>query len=339
MEGESTMPSRLRQSSVALLIIIGVLLFANASVAEENSIRIGGSHVLSILPLIAIEQGFLEEQDLNVEFQRIRVGKLTMDAVLSGSIDFGSVVDTNLAMNSFRDTELSAIAITLSDFDNGFAYLNNTNKKSSSELYFSDLKGKRIGYLPATTSHFLLLSYLEAASWTMADIRAVPLQPATMLPALRSGAVDAVSIWNPWRFTILKNLGEKVGEIQNTAGIYRPTAYLATRQSLLKERPEVVKKLFKALLEARNYAQTHPKEIRARYAEWNGMDNEALDSVWPRIKIRIDGKPDGALAVEKDVRLIKKFDSHFRDRKARSVDNFFDFTVLTQLLSEEAAAQ
>ena len=60
---------------------------------------------------------------------------------------------------------------------------------------FADLKGKRIGYVKATTSHYILLRLLEEAGLKWTDIKPVALSPQDGLAAFSSGAIDAWVIY------------------------------------------------------------------------------------------------------------------------------------------------
>jgi NitT/TauT family transport system substrate-binding protein len=59
-----------------------------------------------------------------------------------------------------------------------------------------DLKGKRVGFTPGTTSDFFLDAFLTANGLTRQDIQPVALKPDEMQDAMIAKKVDAVSTWN-----------------------------------------------------------------------------------------------------------------------------------------------
>jgi sulfonate transport system substrate-binding protein len=67
--------------------------------------------------------------------------------------------------------------------------------KGSKAQAFADLKGKRIGYVKATTSHYILLRLLDEAGLKWTDIKPVALSPQDGLAAFSSGAIDAWVIY------------------------------------------------------------------------------------------------------------------------------------------------
>ncbi|MCB0324379.1 MAG: NrtA/SsuA/CpmA family ABC transporter substrate-binding protein [Bdellovibrionales bacterium] len=302
-----------------------VLTCSTQALADEDALRVGGSFVLGVLPKLAFEQGMFEEAQLSVEFTRIEVGKMAMDAVLSDKIDVGCIVATNLAVNSFNHSDLRVIAAIISDYDNGLVY-----RKDRGIGSISELRGKRVGYLPATTSHSFLLHHLEAVGLTFADIRPVVMQPLSMLPSLRAGAVDAVSIWNPWRERIIRSLGEEVGEVRNSE-VYRPMGYLAVTERTIKEKPTELRALLRVLFRAEQFASQHPELVKKRFGAWNGLDDAAVEALWSPLRLRVDLLDDAVSSVESDIRLLRKNDVRFRTRSHRPAVSFFDIGPLSEL--------
>lgn len=60
-----------------------------------------------------------------------------------------------------------------------------------------ELKGRKIGYSPGSSSHLVLMRGLKAAHMAENDVQLVALEPAEMPEALDKGAVAAFSAWEP----------------------------------------------------------------------------------------------------------------------------------------------
>ncbi len=65
--------------------------------------------------------------------------------------------------------------------------------KSSGISSVAQLKGKKVAYVPNTTSEYFLLKQLQAAGLKWNDITPVPLDPTTGLAALLGGSVSALA--------------------------------------------------------------------------------------------------------------------------------------------------
>ncbi|MEH2147530.1 ABC transporter substrate-binding protein [Nostoc sp.] len=71
--------------------------------------------------------------------------------------------------------------------------------KNSKAKKFTDLKGKKVGYVKATTAHYFLIKMLAQEGLTLKDVNAVPLTIPDGLSAFRRGDLDA---WATYGYAI-----------------------------------------------------------------------------------------------------------------------------------------
>ncbi|MEH2088123.1 ABC transporter substrate-binding protein [Nostoc sp.] len=71
--------------------------------------------------------------------------------------------------------------------------------KNSNAKKFTDLKGKKVGYVKATTAHYFLIKMLAQEGLTLKDVNAVPLTIPDGLSAFRRGDLDA---WATYGYAI-----------------------------------------------------------------------------------------------------------------------------------------
>ena len=105
-----------------------------------------------------------------------------------------------------------------------------------------DLKGKKIGVEVGFVDHLLLLKALESAGMTESDVTLVNI-PTNELPnALASGAVDAISAWQPNSGKALEIVpgSKKLYTSANTPGIIYDLLYVS-QESLATRRAEWAK--------------------------------------------------------------------------------------------------
>jgi len=300
------------------LVFCALLVQASfRALADEPTLRIGGSKVLSVLPLLALENNYYDQENIKVEFQNIEVGKFAMDAVLAGVVDVGTIVDSNIAFNTFSDNELVVLASILTYQANGLVYDSNLED-------IKNLKAKKIAYFPATTSHLYLMYYLRSLGLNMKDIQGVILQPPAMLQALKENRIDIASIWNPWRYNILRTLGDKVKEAPLDMSIYPARGYIATTKSFLLNNRELLKKFLNSLKRAKEFALTNQEVLTARYAHWNNMDLETATNMQNCIIPELIFDSSIENIVEKDLSLITEEIPEFKNRPHRPVASLFD---------------
>lgn len=126
-----------------------------------------------------------------VEYSEFAGGNLIVEALASGSLDVGgmSEIPPIFSIQSHRQPRL--IAVLQSDVNNQVFLI----PKDSPIESIGQLRGKRVGYVRSTTSHYFLIKALKEQGLTMNDITAVALTPQDGFSAFQSGQLDAWVIY------------------------------------------------------------------------------------------------------------------------------------------------
>lgn len=309
------------------LIFFSILLTPSLLHAEE--LLLGGSKNLSLLPMVAEQQGFYNLEKLKVRHEVISVGKLAMDAVLSGTVDVGVVVDTNLSFISFRENNLKVLATILQQSTDGLIECS-----PDFELTAKEIQGRTIGYFPATTSHIFLVRWLKKAGLTMKDINPIILQPTAMMQAIKSKAVDAVSIWNPWRNQIMTQLGTDCKESVGSKELYPSYAYLVVKQSTLQSKKKELTKLIRALLRADKFVSAHEKEAIHAYSKFTNMDRKATESVWQYSIPKLQLDDLSVSIIGETIDWLSESEPRFRGRKVYDYHKLFAPDILRSVAAD-----
>ncbi|MBO9710158.1 MAG: ABC transporter substrate-binding protein [Caulobacter sp.] len=119
-------------------------------------------------------------------------GNLIAEAINAGALDIGGMSEIPPIFIAGAPGNLVRIVAVLQGDVNNQVLLAPPNSKAT---HFADLKGKRIGYVKATTSHYILLRLLEEAGLSWGDIKPVALSPQDGLAAFTSGGIDAWVIY------------------------------------------------------------------------------------------------------------------------------------------------
>jgi NitT/TauT family transport system substrate-binding protein len=172
-------------------------------------------------------------------------------------------------------------------------------RRSAGIARLADLRGKRIGTQLESSAAYFLDCMLRTAGLASADVTSVPFmahtdQPVSALPAaLRSGAIDAVSLWEPQTQRAKAALGDDAIEFSDPA-VYTEKFNLSTTQDNLADpalRPRIVE-FVRALIKATQQLKAEPEagcRLVARAAE---LDIETVRGAWPRFNY------PGALAAD-----------------------------------------
>jgi len=126
-----------------------------------------------------------------VEYHEFNSGQLEVEAMNAGALDYGGWSEIPLAFGAAAGARIRVIGVLRSDVNDQVVLI----QKNSSIKTIADLKGKRVGYVRATTSHYYLLRMLWAAGLQFSDIQAINLSPTDGAAAFRAGDLDAWAIY------------------------------------------------------------------------------------------------------------------------------------------------
>jgi sulfonate transport system substrate-binding protein len=119
-------------------------------------------------------------------------GNLIAEAINARALDFGGMSEIPpIFIANQPGNQVRVIGVLRGDVNNQVVLV----PKGSAIQQLKDLRGKRIGYVKATTSHYILLRLLDEAGLTWADITPVALSPQDGLAAFQSGSLDAWVIY------------------------------------------------------------------------------------------------------------------------------------------------
>ncbi len=146
----------------------------------------------------------------NVEYHEFNSGQLEVEAMNAGALDFGGWSEIPLAFAAAAGARVKVIGVLKGDVNDQMVLVPKTSNITS----IADLKGKRVGYVRGTTSHYYLLRMLWAAGLQFSDIQAINLSPTDGAEAFRAGDLDA---WAIYGYAIQFALAEGNARVLRTA--------------------------------------------------------------------------------------------------------------------------
>ena len=244
---------------VAAGVVAGLTVFPSGAQAGEK-LRVAYAPLSGHAKvMVAKEQGFFEKEGLDAELVELANSALLLDAVKAGTVDVAacSVAAPLVAISKGVD-----VRIIGGIFGEGSALLT-TAKNAGTIKGISDLKGKKVGTVVASTPHAVLLGALSDAhlNWKT-DLQVILLKtPRAVLEAMKNGEIDAGMVWNPFDLEGTEKYGFKV--VINSASIY--PGHPCCRAVILGERQKekaTWEKFLRALLRAEKFeTQDHEKTL------------------------------------------------------------------------------
>ena len=255
----------------------------------------------STLIHIAANKGYFSNQGLDVQPLIHSFGKAALQSVLDGKADFATVAETPVMFSVLKGDKIFVIAnIESSSVNNALLA-----RPDAGIVKAADLKGKRIGFTPGTTSDFFLDSFLTAQGLTRKEITPVPLTPNEMQEALQTGKVDAVSSWNYTLTQIKHQLGAQA-VIFYDRQIYTETFNIAAMQDFVRRNPQAVTRFLRALIQAEDFVAKNPQEAQDIMATAIKVDKELVREVWDAFNYQVRLEQNLLITLEDETRWAMK---------------------------------
>ena len=254
--------------------------------SPSDKITIGyASASISILAHIAFSNGYFAEEGLEATPQHHDSGKRALQAVTEGKADLATVATTPILFSILDGQEIMILASIETTSSNEAILV----KKDSGIVKPADLKGKIIGFVKGASGDYFADVFLNAHGIKREEVKTLDIKQSEMGTALHTGRVDAVSIWNPL-FTqrqLERESGDK-GRLFFGKSLFTEIGCLVARKDYVKQHPETIKKVLRALIKAESFARQRPEEARRVVANFvPQMDGTILEALWNDLFLRV----------------------------------------------------
>jgi NitT/TauT family transport system substrate-binding protein len=167
-------------------------------------------------------------------------------------------------------------------------------RRSAGITRLADLKGKRIGTMPGTSSGYFLHRMLATVGLSEADVTVVPILPLTDMPkALAEGKVDALTIWEPEIEKAAQAIGKDAIEFSGK-GIYRELFNLNTTAEALADpaRRARIVAFVREIIRASRAIERDPAIVWPLVAKSSGYPRDVVAASWPHHRFPARLVPD-----------------------------------------------
>jgi ABC-type nitrate/sulfonate/bicarbonate transport system substrate-binding protein len=232
------------------------------------------------LVAIAAEKGFFKESGLDLAIKDYAFGFATLEALSRGEIQMAMGNEFSFAQMIDYDPSLRLVASVA---------LVNTNEivaqKDRNIHKPADLKGKRIGFCPNTSSEYYLRTFLLVNKITSSEVTMVNLPASGMAEAIVNGDVDAISAWDTIVYDSKKRLPGNA--ISWPAQNNRDWQWILVAKDITTQTPEPLKRFLRALLKAEDFVLTNNEEAKNIIARRWGFEPDFIQQVWDKTRLRV----------------------------------------------------
>ncbi len=277
-----------------MLVLGGLLLAGCAPAAAARKLRVSVVGKGDGDTQLLLRTAGIATPGLQLEFVNFESGHLVIEAFNGGALDYGGVSEIppifalGTSTPSFRQ-----VAVAHGDVNNQVILV----PRGSTISDLAGLKGKRVGYVRATTSHYFLIRMLQSVGLTWADITPVALNVADGQAAFASGQLDA---WAIYGFPIQRAVATEGARILRTALGFLSGNYLAAAHvDALADpvRADLIGRYLRATRQAYAWAAAHQDQWAAVVAGQIGVPLAYVQDQFRRKSATYSLRPVDAAAV------------------------------------------
>lgn len=317
-------------SLVGILVIVTVLMLVQACRRDESAslkpLTWGGPKNISMIPIIAERKGFFQEAGLRVKANYVQTGKVAMDAIISGDLDFGIIVDTNIAFIKFQDgSDIKVIASIAEKHDDAIVARQDRGIQKP-----QDLEGKTLAILTGTTSHRFADLFVDFYHLDRKKIHFLNLSPPSIQAGIINGNIEAGSVWQPYRYNVQRELGNKAIQF-NDKRIYTAYSLVAIREGLANKRRKEITTFLRALIEAEEFIRDHKDEAIDILSEELNTEKNVLKAVWDEYQLTVDLDEGLVRTFRDEGQWIMRTQKGFGGKAVPSYEDVLDTDFLRQI--------
>ena len=295
-----------------------------AQAAEQIKLALPGNS-MGYLPLfVAVHRGFFKDEGIEIELPRMRPS-IAQNALLAGEVQYHGLADSGLRLAA-RGLPLKAIFYGA---DRPMYYL--VAQKDIQSV--AELKGKRVGVSQfggtSDLSARLALKHFGIEPERDAVLIQIGAE-GTRMAALRAGSVSAIIVPVP-AVAILQRDGFNVVSFVGDVVEFASNGYTTTDQRI-KEHPQEVKKIVRALYRGLRYAKENSKgTIEVIQKEWKVDAEIAQGSYQAIIKALNDDGIIGEKQLKVHFDIIRRLEKNIGEIP---VEKVVDFRLLKEVREE-----
>lgn len=260
------------------LATIAALFFTTTVYANDDTINI--SYVKSPLNMQMIvmkEKHFLEDnatkEGLSIKWHEINSGAKQAQALSSGDLDFGGVMNTTSVLMANGVGSPIKIISGVSRPRDVYAIVSPKNGITS----LSELKGKTIAGPKGTVLYQTLVAALVKNNMTINDVNFLQMELPQAFSALQSGRVDAALL----AANMMIKAEEEGGKVLTTAsGLTSPLLVMTSTDKVIKAHPEWVELVINTHDEAAKWIEANPQQAIELAANVQGISIEDAQKLY-----------------------------------------------------------
>ncbi len=206
---------------------------------------------------VALEEGYFQAEGLDVSIVNPSSQGTLEQLVATGNVDFGISHQEQVTTARISDLPVVSLATLIQHNTSGFASLKSKNIQSA-----KDFENKTYGGWDLPSETAILTALMEKENLDFSKLEMVNIGESDQLVALERD-IDLTWIFYGWTGIQAEQRNQELNmiwlkDVDPALDYYTPV--LITNESMIEQKPEIIKKLMKAVSEGYEYAVANPEE-------------------------------------------------------------------------------
>jgi ABC-type nitrate/sulfonate/bicarbonate transport system substrate-binding protein len=214
------------------------------------------------LALIAEANGYFKDEGLDLKIAYQDGGRYCLDALVSKSAEFATIVEVNVSYLGFTGNKNVAVVGSIVESTSTGIIA----RRSAGIEKAEDLKGMTLAFSPGTGSELFTIRFLEEHGLQLDDVKMRKMQPIAIQGAMIAKEVDAACTWDPFIENSRRALGDDAITFFDR-NVYLGYMHIAVRSDWAAEHRDEVQAFLRAVKRASEFIAESPSEAQAIVAE------------------------------------------------------------------------
>jgi aliphatic sulfonates family ABC transporter substrate-binding protein len=279
-------------AGAAAMLLAACARHAGGGASLDKPVRVGFQR--SGVLLVAKARGGLEQAlhglAPGVRWVEFPSGPPLMEALGAGAIDLGVVGETPPIFAQAAGAPI--VYVAAQPVGGGAAALLVPPRSHAATV--ADLRGRRVAFTKATSSHLFVIQALRRGGMTLADIQPVTLSPADAAGAFASGAIDAWATWDPYYALAQRNQGARA--ILTGDALPPTSTFFIAARPFARDHGAVLAATLSALVDQARWAEAHHGEVAGLIAAATGLPPDVAAATLRRGPFAVKPIDDAVIA-------------------------------------------
>jgi len=268
----------------AALVAVALAGAGRPAVAQEMTKLIYAlpTTVPAVIPYVAIDKGFFRNEGLEVEGRMFPSGREAIQSLLAKHAQLQSVSETPVVHAILQGNDIVTVATVARHIETKLIARPSRGIRSP-----ADLRGKRVATLPGTNSDYFMYRFFDHYGIALSDVKIANMSPPDMIVAYAKGDIDAYFAWEPHIYYGKKQVPDD-SRVFYPGQLYQGRTTVNMNRDYVRQHPEIVRKIIRALLAAEDFVRWHPAEAVEVASKRLKMEPAVYKELWPEHVMQVE---------------------------------------------------